>query len=383
MFEDDKKIKVKQKMKKEVHKRYMQLALELAKKAEGKTSPNPLVGAVIVKNGKIIGKGFHEKAGKPHAEINAINSVKDKRQLKGSTLYVNLEPCCHYGKTGPCTDEIIKSGIKEVYIAMLDPNPMNNGKGLAKLKKAGIKVNLGLMEKEARKLNEFFIKFITTKKPFVMMKTAMSLDGKIATKTGHSKWISCRESREHVHKLRNIVDAIIVGINTILKDDPRLTTRLNIKEGNNPLRIVLDSTLKIPLKARVLDNNNVMIATTSRCSKKKKKILEKKGIKVVIVKSKNKKVDLNELMKKLALMGVTSVMIEGGSEVNASALEAGIVDKIIYFIAPIIIGGKNAKTAVGGRGIKYLNETIKLREIKVKKIGSDMMVEGYIDEKKH
>ncbi|MCX8147260.1 MAG: bifunctional diaminohydroxyphosphoribosylaminopyrimidine deaminase/5-amino-6-(5-phosphoribosylamino)uracil reductase RibD [Candidatus Woesearchaeota archaeon] len=358
------------------HYKYMQLAIELAKKAEGKTSPNPIAGAVIVKNGDIIGQGYHKKAGMPHAEVEAINSVQDKSLLKGSTLYVTLEPCCHYGRTGPCTKEIIKAGIKEVYAAMIDPNPKNNGKGSEELRRAGIPVYVGIMENEARKMNEAFVKYITTKKPFVIMKTAISLDGKTATKKGHSKWISSEESRNYVHTIRNKVDAVMVGINTVLADDPHLTTR--IEGGKDPLRIILDSKLRIPLNARILKDKNAIIATTQKYNRKKKVALERRGIGVVVVNSNSERVDMKELMNELALRGITSIMIEGGSEVNASALKAGIVDKVIYFIAPKIIGGKDAKPAVGGEGINYMDEAIELKNVEVKRVGPDIVVEGYL-----
>jgi len=367
----------KTKMKKEdKHLKYMQLALQLARKAEGRTSPNPMVGAVIVKKGRIIGQGFHEAVDEPHAEVVAMNSVKSKSALKGAALYVNLEPCCHYGRTGPCTKEIIKAGIKKVYAAMTDPNPKNNGKGSAELRKAGIKVNIGVLRDEAKRLNESFSKWVTAKKPFVVMKTALSLDGKTATKTGQSKWISSEESRNYVHRIRNKVDAVLVGINTVLHDNPHLTTR--IRGGRDPIRIILDSNLRIPINARILKDKNAMIATTPNCNRKKKIALEKKGIGVIVVRSNTKKVDLKKLMDELVLRGITHIMIEGGSEVNASALKAGIVDKVMYFIAPKIIGGVDAKPAIGGRGIKEMGDALNLKDVEIKQVGPDLAVEGYL-----
>ncbi|MBD3313630.1 bifunctional diaminohydroxyphosphoribosylaminopyrimidine deaminase/5-amino-6-(5-phosphoribosylamino)uracil reductase RibD [Candidatus Woesearchaeota archaeon] len=361
--------------KEENHYKYMQMALELAAKAEGRTSPNPMVGAVIVKNGKVIGQGLHEAVDRPHGEIAAMNSVKNKRLLKGASLYVNLEPCAHYGRTSPCTKEIIGAGIKEVYAAMIDPNPKNNGKGIAELKKAGINVNVGIMGTHALKMNEAFSKFITTKKPFVIMKTATSLDGKIATKTGQSKWISSEESRNYVHRLRNKVDAVIVGINTVLNDNPRLTSR--IVNGRNPVKVILDSTLRIPLNARIFNEGDVLIATTPRYNRKKKVALERKGVGVIVVKKKTKKVDLKELMNELALRGITHTMIEGGSEVNASAIKAGIIDKMICFISPKLIGGEGAKSAIGGSGIKCMEDAMSLRDVSIKQLGPDIVMEGY------
>ena len=355
---------------------FMQLAFELAKKAEGKTSPNPLVGAVIVKDGEVIGNGYHKKAGMPHAEIEAMNSVDDKELLKGSTLYVILEPCCHYGRTGPCTQEIIKAGINRVVASIKDPNPKVNGKGFEELRRAGIRCDWGIMEKEARKMNEAFIKYKTRNRPFVILKAAMSLDGKIATVTGKSKWISSEESRRYVHELRNRVDAVIVGINTVLYDNPRLTCR--IENGKNPLRIILDSSLRIPLHSRILADKNALIATTNSCDKSKIRKLEEKGIGVIVVRTNDKKVDLKELMHELALRSITHVMIEGGSEVAASALKEGIVDKFIYFIAPKIIGGREAKTPIGGNGISEMENALPLKDVEMKKIGDDMVVEGYL-----
>lgn len=355
---------------------FMQLAFELAKKAEGKTSPNPLVGAVIVKDGEIIGHGYHKKAGMPHAEIEAMNSVNDKSLLKGSTLYVIFEPCCHYGRTGPCTKAVIEAGISRVVASIKDPNPKVNGKGFKELAQAGIRCEYGMMEKETAKLNEAFIKYKTKNVPFVILKAAMSLDGKIATKTGHSKWISSEESRRYVHELRNRVDAVIVGINTVLYDNPRLTCR--IENGKDPLRIILDSSLKIPLHSRILADKNALIATTNSCDKSKIRKLEEKGIGVIVVRKDEKKVDLKELMHELALRSITHVMIEGGSEVAASALKEGIVDKVIYFIAPKIIGGKDTKTPIGGEGIAEMENALQLKDVDVRKIGDDIIVEGYL-----
>lgn len=355
---------------------YMGLAYELAKKAEGRTTPNPTVGATIVKDGEIIGQGYHMKAGMPHAEIEAMNSVKDKELLKGSTLYLLLEPCCHYGKTAPCTKAIIEAGISRVVAPMKDPNPKVNGKGFEELRNAGIEVGVGLMEKEAKKLNEAFFKYITTKRSFVILKAAMSIDGKIATSAGQSKWISSEQSRSYVHELRNRVDAVIVGINTVLYDNPRLTCR--IPGGRDPLRIILDSRLRIPLDARILADRNALIATTNKCDKSKIRKLEEKGVGVVVIRTNDKKVDLKELMYELALRSITHIMIEGGSEVAASALKEGIVDKVVYFIAPKIIGGRDAKTPIGGKGIENMEEALKLKDVEIKKIGDDVVIEGYL-----
>lgn len=362
-------------------KKYMRMVLKLAVRAKGKTSPNPLVGAVIVKSDRIIGKGYHRRAGKPHAEINALDMAG--RRAKGATLYLNLEPCAHFGRTPPCTKRIISSGIKEVVVAMIDPNPLNCGRGIKELRKAGIEVKVGVLEKEAKKINEAYIKYITTKWPFVILKTAMSLDGKIATKTGDSKWITNESSRRYVHRLRSEVDAVLVGIETVLKDDPRLTSRIKDPGSRipvrNPTRVVVDSGARIPLGARVLNKEApTIVATTRLASKRKIKALEKKGAKVLVIREKDKRVNLKDLLKRLGELEITSLLVEGGGRINASFLENGLVDKVLFFIAPKIIGGKEALTPVEGEGIKRIKDTIKLRNISVRRFGEDVLVEGYI-----
>ena len=361
------------------HDYYMKEALRLAVKGKGRTSPNPMVGAVIVKNNKIIGKGYHKKAGFPHAEIEAIRDAGEK--AKGSRLYVNLEPCSHYGRTPPCSEAIIKSGIKDVIIGMKDPNPLVAGKGIRKLKKAGINIVHGIMGKECRAINEPYIKYIAKKLPYVTLKVAGSLDGKISTKTGESRWITGDQARNYVHKIRDEVDAVMVGINTVLRDDPMLTTRLKKKDLRHPVRIILDSRLKIPLTAKSVQLKNgqkTIVATTAKASLRKKKILEKMGVGVLLIKEKESKVDMMDLMKKLGKMEISNIMIEGGAEVNASALQSGIVDKVIFFIAPIIIGGANATSSIMGNGISLLKDAVSIKEAKIKKLGRDFMLEGYI-----
>lgn len=358
----------------------MKKCLRLAVKGKGKTAPNPMVGALLVHENKIIGKGYHKKAGLPHAEIEAILSTGTK--AGGSRLYVNLEPCSHFGRTPPCSEAIIKGGIKEVVIGMIDPNPLVAGRGIKKLKMAGIKVTHGIMEKDCRKINEPFIKYITMKLPYVTMKVASSLDGKISTITGESRWITGDQARRHVHTIRNEVDAVMVGINTVLRDDPLLTTRLNgEKDLKHPARVILDSRLKIPLKAKLIQQRNgqkTIIATTSMAQKKKITTLKNMGIVVLKIKEKNARVDMNDLIAKLGKMEISNIMIEGGAEVNASALQSGIVDKVIFFIAPIIIGGAKAASSIMGNGIRFLKDAIPIKETVVKKVGNDFMLEGYI-----
>lgn len=358
---------------------YMRRAIELAQKGEGYTKPNPLVGAVIVKDNKIIGEGYHQLYGGPHAEVNAFrNALED---VKGGKMYVTLEPCSHYGKTPPCALAIVENGIEEVVIGMKDPNPLVAGRGISILEEAGIKVTCGVLEEEVRELNEIFIKYITTKLPFVIMKTAMTLDGKIAAYTGDSKWITNELSRQYVHKIRNKVSAIMVGIGTVLADDPMLTTRLEDKEGADPIRVIVDSSGRIPLEAKVLNIDSeakTIIAVTEKASKEKIKMIEDKGAEVLIIPEKNNKVDLKYLMKKLGERDIDSILLEGGSTLNYSVLDEGIVDKVISFIAPKIIGGEKAKTPVGGEGREYMRDAIALKNIKVSTFGEDVVIEGRI-----
>lgn len=358
-------------------KAYMKIALDLAKKGRGVVNPNPMVGAVIVKDRKIIGKGYHEKCGEAHAEVNAINGATDK--VEGATMYVTLEPCSHYGKTPPCVDKIIENKIAKVVIAMLDPNPLVSGSGVKKLKEAKINVVLGVLEEESKRLNEVFIKYITSKKPFVTLKTAMSLDGKIATESGESKWITGKESRKLVHKLRNEVSGIMVGVDTVIKDNPQLTCRL--ENGKNPIRIITDSKLRIPINLKVIEEINevrTIIATTEFADKEKIRNLEKLGVEVLVVKSKKNKVDLQDLMSKLGELKIDSILLEGGATLNFSALNEKIVDKIQVYISPQIIGGETSKTPVGGSGIKLLKDSYKIKNLTSKFVGEDILIEGYI-----
>jgi diaminohydroxyphosphoribosylaminopyrimidine deaminase/5-amino-6-(5-phosphoribosylamino)uracil reductase len=357
-------------------KKYMRIALELAEKAKGRTSPNPMVGAVIVKDGEIVGTGYHHKAGTPHAEIHAITDAGDK--ARNATIYVSLEPCSHYGRTAPCTDAIIKAGLSRVVMAMTDPNPKVNGKGKAILKSNGIEVETGILEDEARKLNEVFIKYITTKMPFVTMKVAMSLDGKIATFCRKSKWISCEDSRLLVHHVRNEVDAIIIGIGTVLCDNPTLTTRLPDGDGRDAIRIILDSKARIPLDSKILNLNSkakTIIAITPSVPEDKVEQL-KKYADVLIISEKDGKINLTELMKKLAQMEITNILVEGGAEVNASALKEGVVDRVMFFIAPKIIGNNIAPGPIGGDGVEDPSEAIKLTDISVTQVGDDILITG-------
>lgn len=357
----------------------MNLAIELANLGKGHVNPNPLVGAVIVKNKNIIGQGYHEKYGDNHGEINAFNSATES--VVNSDLYVTLEPCSHYGKTPPCVDRIIKEQVARVFIGSLDPNPLVAGRGVSKLKNAGIEVVVGVLEEQCKNINEVFFKYIETKKPFVLMKWAMSLDGKIASKTGESKWITGEIARNNVHKLRNEFSGIMVGVNTIIKDNPRLDCR--IENGRNPIRIIVDSKLRIPIDSKVLNHGDfkTIIATTKLCDNKKLKTLEDLGAKVIIVTEKNHRVDLNKLMKILGDMNIDSILLEGGGVLNFSALESNIVDKIQVYIAPKIIGGKDSKTPVEGNGIEFLKDAYSIGEWSTNMIGNDLFIEGYLNNK--
>lgn len=359
----------------------MSLALRLAKKGEGTTSPNPLVGAVLVKRGKIIGKGYHKKAGLPHAEIEAFNDAAKKgNSLKGATLYVTLEPCCHTNKrTPPCVKAIIEKGISKVYVSMLDANPEVSGKGVKLLRRNGIEVKVGILEDKAKELNEAFTKYITTRKPFVILKLASTLDGKIAAYTGDSKWIGSTTQRKHAHLLRAKADGILVGIETALKDNPSLNVRLPNKKNMDPIPIVLDSKLRIPLDSNLLKiHKNVIIATSEKSKPKKIFQLRNQGATILYInKDKNGQLNLKELMRKLGKAEIMSVLIEGGSKVAASALKSKIVDKVVFFYAPKIVGAEGI-SMIGELGIASIKKSIEINRIKTKKIGDEIMIEGYL-----
>lgn len=356
----------------------MKRALELAGKGRGFTSPNPMVGAVIVKNEKIIGEGYHKKAGEAHAEVIAIQSATES--VEGATIYVTLEPCSHFGRTPPCSELIIDKNLKKVVIAASDPNPLVSGRGIENLRRAGIEVITGVCEKESHKLNEVFNYYITTKLPFVLMKYAMSLDGKIATETGQSKWISSEDSRRHAHHLRGHLSGIMVGIGTILKDDPQLTCR--IQGYPNPTRIILDSKLRIPLESAVLSNQEearTIILTTSRASELKRAELKNKNIEVIVVSEYMGRIDLKEAMKQIGERGIDSILLEGGGTVNASALSADSVNKMSIYIAPKIIGGAKAISPIMGQGVQVMSEVYRIKDMEINRIRDDIHIEAYID----
>lgn len=350
--------------------KFLKQTLNLAKKGLSWTNPNPLVGAVIVKNDLIISQGFHSKAGSHHAEVEALKNCS--QNPSGAILYVNLEPCFTFGKTPPCTDAIIQSKIKKVVCCTLDPNPKNYQKGIAKLKKAGIETEVGLLENEAKKLNETFFAFYTKNRPFVALKFAASLDGKLATKQGDSKWITNEAARNYARKLRAKYQAILVGINTILSDNPNLGVRETGKK--DPLRIILDDKLQIPLTASVLRDHQVIIATTNQANKKKQKQLQKMGIEVIVFAN---SIQIPKLLSILKEKEIISIMVEGGGQVLGSFLDSKIVDKVYAFHAPILIGGKNAIT-ITGSGVQTVSSALHLKNISYKKFADNLLTIGYI-----
>jgi diaminohydroxyphosphoribosylaminopyrimidine deaminase/5-amino-6-(5-phosphoribosylamino)uracil reductase len=356
------------------HELYMDLALNNAKAMKGQTDPNPLVGSVIVNDNRIVGVGAHLKAGEPHAEIHALQMAGDL--AKGGTIYVTLEPCSHHGRTGPCAEAIVQAGIKKAVIATLDPNPQVSGRGVKILEDAGIEVLTGVREQESKKMNEIFNKFIVQKKPFITLKSGITLDGKVATHTFNSKWITSEAARRDVHHMRNENMAILVGINTALKDDPALTTR--IPNGRNPIRVVLDSTLKIPLDFQLVTDNQAetWIFTSKNYDKGKKLSLESLGVQVFVTDS-EKSVDPNEVVDVLGEKGVSSLIIEGGGNINASFLENKLVDKVSLYFAPKLVGGKDAPTFLEGIGFELMKDAIELTDTDFVKIGPDFKFTGY------
>ena len=359
----------------DVDEKYMALALELAEKGWGKVAPNPMVGAVLVKDGEIVGKGYHQVFGGAHAEVYAIH--EGGTNCKGATLYVSMEPCAHYGKTAPCVDAIIKAGIIKVVAAVVDPNPITSGKGIQQLKEAGIEVVAGVMEMQAKRLNVPFFKLMQKELPYITVKWAMSIDGKIATHTGESRWITSDESRKYAHKIRGQMDGILVGINTVVRDDPLLTCR--IEGGRNPKRIVIDSNALLPINSRLLNTINegeIIVTVSKNAQQNRVEKLEQLGCKIVQIKDMNGRVDLKELFQRLGEMKLTNILVEGGSRVITSVIEGRLADRVMVFIAPIIIGGAGAKSPVLGTGINKISEAAEIDEIEIKRFSNDIVIEG-------
>jgi diaminohydroxyphosphoribosylaminopyrimidine deaminase / 5-amino-6-(5-phosphoribosylamino)uracil reductase len=359
-----------------IDEHYMKRALKLAKKGEGRTSPNPMVGAVIVRENRIIGEGYHRCCGEEHAEVNAIKSASES--IKGSTFYVTLEPCTHHGRTPPCVDALIAAHPARVVIGTADPNPLVAGGGIKTLEKHGIRTTQGVLAEECRELNERFFKFMETGIPFITLKYAQSIDGRIATATGHSRWISSPASLNYAHKLRSIHDGILVGIGTVLNDNPDLTVRM--VKGRSPLRIIVDQYLKIPLEASVLKNQNkskTIIATTAKANPQKASQLMQMGIEILTVDSvKDNRVDLQNLLAELGKLGITSVLIEGGASIITSVLRNRLADRLVIIIAPKIIG--RGIEAVGNLNIARIDDAYRLSYRKIVRKGDDIIIDGRI-----
>lgn len=357
---------------------FMHRALDLAKLGEGRTRPNPLVGAVLVKDGAIVGEGYHQQFGGPHAEIHALHMAGTA--AKDSTLYVTLEPCSHHGKTPPCCQAVVEAGVKRVVCAVEDPNPLVAGRGISYLNEHGVETSVGHAMQEATKLNEIFFHYITRRRPFVILKSAMSLDGKIATWSGNSQWISSEESRQQVHSIRNRVAAIIVGVGTVLKDDPTLTTRLVGTVGVNPARIVMDSTGRTPLDARIfktIEQAPVTIVTTRLIPPPRLCAYEQLGATVVVLDTDDRTEMVRQLLAYLGNRQIDSLLVEGGGTLAESFLQAHAVDKYIVYIAPLVIGGKHAPTPVEGVGFDELSATPRFDRMVVSEIGGDVVIEAY------
>lgn len=349
---------------------FIRQAFKLAQKGRGWTNPNPMVGAVVVKDKTVIGTGYHKKFGSPHAEVEALRNCRENP--KGATLYVNLEPCNDFGKTPPCTEAIISAGVKKVVCSISDPNPKTHGQGLKRLKQAGISVVTNVLARQARVLNEAFFTFYERKRPFVAIKFAAGLDGKIATKSGDSKWITNEKARNYARKLRVQYQAVLVGINTVFRDDPHLGVRTKGKK--DPIRIILDSKLQIPLDAKVLRDPNVIIAATKRANRAKLTKLENRGFEVMIF---DGDILIPKLLEGLSQREIISVLVEGGGQVLGSFIDAKVVDKVYAFHAPILIGGEKAVSAIGGKGANKISDALKLTNISFKSFDDDWLTTGY------
>lgn len=362
--------------------RYMLRALRLAEEGRGKTSPNPMVGAIVVSNGRVIGQGYHHAAGEPHAEVLALQQAG--RRAKGATLYVTLEPCSHLNKrTPPCVPAIIRAGVRRVVVAMIDPNPSVRGKGVAQLRRAGLSVTVGIARREAEHVNRAYSHWAKTKRPYVTLKAGMTLDGQIATAAGESRWITSPQSRREVHRLRGQVDAVLVGIGTVLKDDPALTARRSpglVKlAAKQPLRVVVDSRLRIRPSAKILSQQvqaPTLVVTTAAASQAKRAALGRQGIEVLALPATKGRVRLLPLLKRLGQRGITSVMVEGGSELNAAFLNAKLVNQVRFYLAPTLLGGIQSTGVIGGPSPRRLAQAWQLQNVRTRRVGTDLVVEG-------
>lgn len=356
---------------------YMRIALEEAVKGEGWTNPNPMVGAVIVKDGRIIGRGYHRRYGESHAERNAIADCQES--MEGAAIYVTLEPCCHHGKQPPCTEAVIREGFSRVVIGSDDPNPLVAGKGIRMLREHGITVDTGVLKEECDAINRVFFHYIRTKTPYVVMKYAMTMDGKIATCTGASRWITGEAARLHVQRSRHRYAGIMVGVGTVLLDDPMLNCRL--PEGNSPVRIICDTNLRTPLEAKVVKTAGEIptILATACEDEKRRRAYEERGCEILSVSKEEGHISLSELMRSLGERKMDSILLEGGAELNDSALQAGIVNQVQAYIAPKIFGGRGARSPVGGRGVELPEQVFRLKNCRIQEIGEDILMEWEVD----
>jgi len=364
---------------KDKHEKFMEEALGFARKGLGKTSPNPAVGAVIVRKDQIIATGFHRKAGAPHAEVEALNRLQGKAR-PGDTLFVTLEPCNHYGRTPPCTQAILEKGVRKVVVGMGDPNPRVKGGGCEFLSRQGVEVVSGVLEEECRRLNEWFVTYVTQGRPFVIAKTAMTLDGWTATSSGHSRWVTNERSRAWVHRLRNEVDGILVGLGTVTADDPLLNTRLRKGRGRDPVRIIVDTNLRIPENARVLahaEGSETLIAVSEDVPSRRLKRFEKKGVSFLVCPKKEGRIDLRALMDRLGKRSITSLLIEGGATLMGAMIRERLVDKFCIFKAPKILGGNDGRPMALGQGPSRMDQSISLKDIQIRRIGDDFLITGY------
>jgi diaminohydroxyphosphoribosylaminopyrimidine deaminase/5-amino-6-(5-phosphoribosylamino)uracil reductase len=362
----------------------MRLALRLAAKGRGRTSPNPMVGAVVVAGGRIVGQGYHRRAGGPHAEVFALRQAG--RRAAGATLYVTLEPCCHTNKrTPPCAPLVEESGVRRVVVAQLDPNPLVSGRGIRRLRRAGLRVDTGCCAEEARDLNRVYSHWMKTGRPFVTLKAGMTLDGKIATASGESRWITGESARRNAHRLRSETDAVVVGVGTVLTDDPMLTARRSepppALASRQPIRIVLDSRLRISAKARVLSrlqDAHTLVATTRMAPPRKITQLRRAGVDVLVLPSRDRRVSLNHFCRQLGRIGIRTLLVEGGSTVNAAFLRSGLIDRIVLYVAPLLLGGDDAKGFLGGTAPKHLRNSVPLDAVTIRRTGHDMVIEADI-----
>jgi diaminohydroxyphosphoribosylaminopyrimidine deaminase / 5-amino-6-(5-phosphoribosylamino)uracil reductase len=364
---------------KDRHEKFMKAALGLARKGLGKTSPNPAVGAVMVRKDEIVASGFHRKAGGPHAEVEALNRLEGKAR-QGDTLYVTLEPCNHYGRTPPCTRAILEKRVRKVVVGMRDPNPHVTGGGCDYLSEHGVEVITGILEEECRRLNEWFVTYATKGRPFVIAKTALTLDGWTATSTGHSRWVTNERSRQWVHRLRNQVDGILVGVGTVKADDPLLNTRLRKGRGRDPVRIIVDTHLSVPVNARVLGHprgSETLIAVGEDVPSGRVKRLEQKGVSFLLCAKKEGKIDLRALMDQLGGRGFTSLLLEGGATLMGAMIREKLVDKFCIFKAPKLLGGNDGKPMALGQGPSRMNQSIPLKDVEVRRFGDDLLITGY------